>query len=455
MKKITSRTIICLLLALVLLGGLGFFTFNFVRDGADWAMFPSNRHLYNKDGNLKAGRVLDCNGKVLCESGEDGWKYYQGNSDIRKATLHTVGLPDGAIASGAITRFADKLCGYNIVTGAESILPLGRDLHMTIDADVCATAYKALGSHRGCVGVYNYVTGEVICMVSTPTFDPANPPNIAEGDSRYDGVYINRLLSAKFAPGSTFKLLTAAAALENIENVQERTYECTGNRKIGDMVITCPHNHGTEDFERALNQSCNCYFGQLAAELGSDIMNDYVKKAGLTESYSVSGINTKPSTFNFDTDDGALAWSGIGQGEDLVNPCALMVYMGAIGRGGYAAVPQLVEYTSFTDSYMTSFYFVHNTGRMIQESTAAVMQQLMRSNVVNYYGTGNFPGLNICAKSGTAQLDSQQTENAWFAGFLQDEDHPYAFVVLVEEGGSGKDAAGSVANKVLQAAVKD
>jgi peptidoglycan glycosyltransferase len=90
---------------------------------------------------------------------------------------------------------------------------------------------------------------------------------------------------------------------------------------------------------------------------------------------------------------------------------------------------------------------------MIDENTASILKEMMRYNVEDTYGTYNFPDLNICAKSGTAEVGPNETPNAWFAGFLDDPDHPYAFIVLVENGGSGSSVAGSVANKVLQKVV--
>ena len=91
---------------------------------------------------------------------------------------------------------------------------------------------------------------------------------------------------------------------------------------------------------------------------------------------------------------------------------------------------------------------------MIEEDTAEILKNLMRNNVEDNYGTDNFPGLNICAKSGPAEVQKSERPNAWFAGFLDDDDHPYAFIVLVEKGGYGSDVAGSVANEVLQEIVE-
>lgn len=452
MKKITARTVICFILALLLLAGTLFFTFLFFTKGGEWASFPSNRHLY-KDGVLSCGRVLDAEGNILAAY-EDGWQFND-SSSVRKATLHAVGEPSGIIGTGALSQFASKLTGYNLITGASPVFSGGRDLYLTIDADVCSAAYEALNGHKGTVGVYNYKTGEIVCMVSSPSYDPENPPIIEEGDDTYDGVYINRLLSSTFTPGSTFKLITAAAAIDNLPDIYQRTFECSGSTQVGGTTVTCTKAHGTLTFEEALNVSCNGAFAQIATELGSSVMEEYVDKTGLTDQYSINGIMTAASSFDFESEgDAGLAWSGVGQGKDLVNPCALMIFCGAAANGGKAAIPQIIDHTAFHEGVRTSLYIRHNTDQLLEESTADTLKSMMKSDVENNYGLSNFPGLDIGAKSGTAEVDKSKASNAWFTGFLDDDDHPLAFVVMVEGGGSGASTAGRVANTVLQKAVE-
>ncbi len=455
MKKITSRTVICFLLALLLVAGSILFVFRFFKDGSQWVSFPSNKHLYS-DGVLNCGRILDVDGDVLASSGEDGWTYNE-NKNVRCALLHAVGDPSGAIGTGAMTQFASKLTGYNPITGVRTFTSnsKGRDICLTVDADVCATAYKALGSHKGTVGIYNYKSGEIICMVSTPTYDPADPPEIEDGDEKWNGVYINRLLSSKFVPGSTFKLITAAAAIDNIPDISERTFQCTGSTNIGGTTVTCASVHGSLDFNKALAVSCNGFFATLAVEMGSSVMQEYAEKAGLTNTYSINDIPTTPSTFDFQADgDAGLAWSGVGQGKDLVNPCSLMVFCGSVANGGKAAIPQIIDHTAFREGVRTSLYIKHSTPELLSESTSDTLRSMMKQNVADNYGQGNFPNLNIGAKSGTAEVGSDKASTAWFTGFLDDEDHPLAFVVMVEEGGSGAGTAGRIANTVLQKAVE-
>ena len=454
MKKLEKRAIFCLVLAgLLLLSGL-VFTVRFIKDGSTWASFPSNRHLY-RDGVLTAGDIVDRNG-ILLSATENGKRIYNQNRTIRMATLHAVGDPSGQIGTGAQTAFAGKLAGYNVITGA---YPIGgsRDLYLTIDANVCSAAYQALNGRKGTVGVYNYKTGDILCMVSTPAFDPAAAASFDASDPAMEGAYLNRFLSSTFIPGSVFKLVTTAAAIDTVGDLDTRTFHCAGRLDLPGVSITCQRAHGDLSIAHALAVSCNCTFGQLAMELGADTMEQYVEKTGLTKSLSVSGIRTAAGTFSFsDADRSDLAWGGIGQGRDMVNPCSMMVYMGAIANGGAASLPQIVSRFVPAQKFSLPVPVIKpgSTGQLLSVKTADQLRQMMRNNVVSNYGAGNFPGLDLCAKSGTAEVGGGNQPHAWFTGFLQDEAHPYAFIVLVENGGSGASVAGRVANQVLQAAVR-
>ena len=452
MKKIEKRAVICLALVVLLTAGILLFVVRFALYGGQWASFAANRHLYNSSGQLSVGRVLDRDGDVLSWVDEDGNRRYYENATVRKATLHVVGDAQGKIGTGALVAFADRLSGYNLLTGAYSLTREGNDLYLTIDARLNYIAYQAMGGKKGAVAVYNYKTGEILCLMSTPTYDPADPPVISDDDPAYDGVYLNRALSGVFTPGSIFKTVTLTAAIENIPDLFDRTFTCTGSTQVGGQAVTCPHAHGEMDIGGAFANSCNGVFAQLAAELGSDVMTAYVQKAGLTSRYDVDGISTAAGSFDLTgADDNQLGWAGVGQYNDLVNPCGVMVWMGAIGNGGTAAVPRLVLKTE--GGMLPELFVEKQTGTLIDAGTAGTLADLMANNVRQTYGSGRFPNMDLCAKSGTGEVGGGKAPNAWFAGFLRNEDAPYAFAVLVEEGGSGADTAGNVAAQVLAALV--
>lgn len=430
MKKMEGRAIICLALALVLILGMGLFTFRLVTSGSDWASFYANSHVYY-EGQLAVGSVYDRNDVLLLENTSEGPKYNQ-DWAIRNGTLHVVGDKGQNIATAATYAYRSDIIGYNLITGTHgSIFGKGRDLKLTIDADVSAAAYSALGGRNGLVGVYNWRTGEILCMVSSPGFDPLyDVPENPEA-----GTFMNKVISTAKTPGSIFKLVTAAAALEEIDNIQDWHFVCTGSHTIEGEDITCTAVHGYQDLEDALANSCNCAFASLAVEMGPKVMKNAVEEFGLTKPYDINGIKTEAGSFNFDTYNINLGWAGIGQFEDQVNPVSMMVYAGAIAGGGEAAKPHILM---GKDS---------GNVNLLDGGIAMQLDEMMRNNVLMTYGDSNYPGLSLRAKSGTAEGGDGKAPDAWFCGYSGD----YAFIVCVENGGYGSAVAGPVANSVLQA----
>lgn len=431
MKKMEGRAMLCLLLSAVLVIGTVIFGVRFVRDGDEWASFYANAHVYS-GGKLAVGTVYDRNGEILLKNDSEG-PHYNDDSVVRKATMQVVGDPDMNVSTGVNYAFRKEIIGYNILTGSNGFLFAdNREVNLTIDAEVSGVAYEALGNRDGFVGVYNWKTGEIICMVSKPTYDPAYPEQAKDAES---GSYINKVLSAAATPGSTFKLVTTAAAIENKPDLDSWSFRCSGTHIIDGEKVTCQSAHGNVDIYGALSKSCNCAYAALSLELGSDVMNSMVEQLRLTDSYDINGIKSMPGTFNFDTYNINLGWAGVGQFEDKVNPLSMMVYMGSIAGGGSAASPVLKMGSS------------SETVELIDSDTALKMDALMRNNVTSNYGDGNYPGLELRAKSGTAEGGPGRSPDAWFCGYSGD----FAFVVCVEKGGYGSAVAGPVANKVLQA----
>ena len=284
-------------------------------------------------------------------------------------------------------------------------------------------------------------------MVSTPTFDPLYEPEVSEDEE--NSYFFNNFLDGLLTPGSTFKLVTAAAVIENMSDRDSFTYECDGVNQIGEgenARLTDVTEHGEVDFREALAQSCNGAFGALTREVGAKTMAKYAEKAGLTEPVRVDGIETAAGSFDFPKDDDIkLSWAGIGQADDLVNPCAMMVYMGAIANGGEPVQPTLIKSATFIKELTGG----RSLGRYIDSDTAAELKDMMKNNVVENYGEWNFEGMDMYAKSGTAEVGSRNPD-AWFVGFTADEDAPYAFVVWVKEGGFGSEVAAPIAARVIR-----
>lgn len=446
MKRVGNRSRALLILALFVTAGLSFYIYRYFTSGADWASFPSNQAVYS-NGVLKAGTILDRNGVILSEIA-DGSRTYSDNADIRKATLHAVGDLNGNIGTGALTSFIPQLIGYNSLTGIYTRAGGGKNLYLTIDAKLNVVALKAMAGKKGAVGIMNYKTGEILCMVSTPAFDPLNMPDLENSGGKYDGVYINRFISSAYTPGSTFKLVTLAAAIENIPDLYDRVFTCEGGLHVGGDYVKCTKTHGRLSIEDALAVSCNSVFAELALELGADKLDAYAEKFGVTQSMYIDGIQTATGSYQkAEAGTSNLAWSGIGQYNDTVCPSAMLRYVGAIANGGMAVDMSLIHKTGVAGLIPAGSH------RLLNETTAEKIATMMNYDVYKTYGQENFPGLELYAKSGTAEVGGGLPPHAWFAGYITNKDYPLAFVVVVENGGSGSHTAGAVANTVLRAAV--
>lgn len=440
MKQLRRRTVITLVLAGFLVVGLLYFCIQLFAKGNDWVGFFGTTY-------YDSGVIYDVNGVKLYD-GETG--EYAENRATRVSTLHLVG--NRSFGTSLRSALSSRMTGYNPITGTT----LGsHDVTLTVNASLNETAYAALNGRKGVVAVYNYVTGDVRCLVSAPSFDPQNPPADLNENSAYEGAYLNRFFSSTFTPGSIFKVVTTAATLERKSDWEDFRYSCSGSMNIGDDVITCPYAHGQNmDLAQCLATSCNGAYATLALELGATTLDHYMEKAGLQDSLTVCDINTAKGSFEKAPDGSAwLGWSGVGQYKDLVNPCTMMTFMGGIANRGVAVVPKLVEKETLSGSSVpAAFPDGTETYKIYGESTCAKLRELLRNNVTSQYGQSQFGDLAVCAKSGTAEVGGDKQPHAWFTGFIDDESCPLAFVVLVENGGSGANVAGGIAAQVLKQA---
>lgn len=442
------------MLGAVFAAGLVILLISFYKNAETYVMQPVNGHLYKGGVLIGGGNIIDRNGVILSKSG-DGERTYNSASSIRKAMLHTVGDKHGFIATGVQKTFSSELVGYSVFWGVNtSKNGKGSSLKLTLDANVCAAAYDALAGRNGAVGVYNYKTGEMICMVSTPSFDVNNKPaDIADDTSgKYDGIYLNKLLSGLYVPGSVFKVVTAASALENISDIRSRTFVCTGELKLHGGTVICSEVHGTLTFDEALKYSCNSAFAQIAVELGANRLNSTANRLGMTSSLTIDRVNTAKGVFDVSkATESDLGWAGIGQYTTMTNPFAVMTMMGAVANGGTPVQPYFVDSVTNAAGLRTYHGSGENLTNYMSLTTANALQDILRDAVKTYYGESGFEGLAVCGKTGTAEVGGGKSPHAWFAGFSQKSDFPYAFVVVVENGGGGYRAAAPVAAKVLQA----
>ena len=436
MNKLAKRAWFAYFLAAAMLVGVLVIVVRYFVNGPDWMPFQND------------GVIVDRSGTVLMDNTQG--RTLADDATVRASMLQILGDNEGYITPYLLNEYGDELAGFNRISGTRHMGDGEGRMTLTLSASVQRAALNALNGQHGTVGVYNYKTGEILCAVTSPSYDPDNIPDIAGDETGdYDGVYLNRFFDAAYTPGSIFKLATSAAALEADAASKDQTYTCTGETIIGGQEIICMGEHGTLSMTQALAHSCNVYYGELAAALGKDKLQAAADRLGLNGTLRCDGYTARSTVDLSDADEGSVAWAGIGQYTDQVTALQFLRFMGVIAGGGEAAEPYLMQKISRAGQTVYEAK-TETTGQLLSAETATTLGGMMRSAVVNQYGAWQFGALTVCAKSGTAERENGPAD-AMFAGFVQDEAYPLAFVVFAEQGGSGSQIAAPIAAKVLTA----
>jgi penicillin-binding protein 2 len=366
----------------------------------------------------------------------------------------------------------------------------GLDLRLTIDMDMMRSAERAFRGHpSGAVVVVDVQTGRVRAMYSKPSYDlnemssglsRARAQEILENPFR---PLIDKTTYESYFPGSTFKPISALAALQdNIMPASTRS-DCPGYYELGKRRFRCSHVHGEVDMHYALVESCNVYFYRLAEQVGIDRLANYAKEFGLGEKTGI-GINTEASGFvptrdwyaknhNGHYQRGFTLNTAIGQGDTRVTLIQLALVYAAIASGGTLYVPQLVERVEQADGTVVE-EFPPRIRRHIDVDPAylAYVTEGLLGVVNDHKGTAyeaRIPGgVLVAGKTGTAEVNKHklfnpkedprrawydQRPHSWFAGFAPADKPELAIVVLVEHGGTGGRYAAPIATQMLQDAL--
>lgn len=463
MKKMTQRAIAVLLLASAVICGMIVYVIRYVDEGRDWALY------FARSNTRSSGRLLDRNGYDLAYfTGYEN--LFSDDAQTRTANYHVTGDYWGRTGAGVLQRYWSKMQSFDLINGTtreehsvmqlnidsylnriiylslnrlEKPLPKGvepmpllDDFGFPVLDEEGREVFPEPEKCNGAVLICNYMTGELLGLVSTPSVDPMDdvtPPA--------DGAYINRCLSASFIPGSVFKLITAAAAIENLPEIYDMSFYCEGSTLIAGVPVTCMAAHGTQNFDQTLANSCNCAYAKIAIMLGQDTLARYVRSYGFLDRQSLGDISTAAGSFPLEfVGDPELGWAGIGQSTDLICPYNMLRFVCAIANEGVVKEPKIVR-----DGYAPT------ETRLIEAETARRLKEMMAYNVsYGYDGANMFAGLPaMCAKTGTAEL-GDGTTHAWFVGFLDDAERPWAFVTFVEQGGSGLSVAGGLTKSILK-----
>lgn len=362
----------------------------------------------------------------------------------------------------------------------------GKKVYLTLDVALQEAAEQAFGEQSGAAVTLDVNTGEVLAMVSRPGFDPSL---FASGISAADWKVLstdplhplqNRAIQGQYPPGSTFKIVTAVAALEAEVATPATTVTCEGKMTLGDREIRCwkKEGHGSVDLKKALRESCDIWFYQVGLRLGIDRLSTLALDLGLgkTLDFPLDGekkglIPTrqwKKRRFGQGWYDGETAIAAIGQGYVLTTPLQLAVMTAAVANGGSVLQPQVVQRIEELDG--TEFFALQpKVLRKLDLSAAnlAAVRRGLEAVVNDPGGTAaicRLAEVRVAGKTGTAQVvkrkddkDKSVTEDprefrdhALFVAYAPAERPQVAVAVVVEHGGHGGSAAAPVARAILR-----
>ncbi|MBD9703634.1 penicillin-binding transpeptidase domain-containing protein [Streptomyces caniscabiei] len=398
-----------------------------------------------------------------------------------------------------VTGFASQVYGTTFLEHAEdsvldgsdpllSFLPLWNDITRdrnaggsvvtTIQEAAQRAAYLGLGTRRGAVAALEPATGRVLALVSRPSYDPGalsgNGREAAEAWARLNGdasrPMLNRAVRQTYPPGSTFKVVTAAAALDTgvVEDLDAPTRSPDPYTLPGTTTSLSNEVEGCENasLRYAFEWSCNTVFAKLGVDVGLDAMSDTARAFGFNDAGLRIPFSVAPSSFDTEMDRAQLALSSIGQYDTRATPLQMALVAAAVADGGSVRPPYLVERITTASGRTVAGSGTHTPRQAMDPTTARRLRDLMRGVVEN--GTGANAALRnatVGGKTGTAQhgLGNSGTPFAWFVGWARSDgamETEVAVAVVVEDAEavrgdiSGGGDAAPIAREVMRAVLK-
>lgn len=431
--------------------------------GNRWFTYAKNPRVRAQKQNVIPGDILDRSGVVLSTSilSEDGeaTRVYQSDETARRAVVHLLGDAEGQVANGVESFQTAYLYGFQtgiwerlqaLVTGEKR---RGDNVTLTVDSALCTRILRSFNRRAsgksGAAVVMNYQTGEILAMVSLPTFDPLNTAAVSSSSD----AFWNRVLQNQYTPGSTFKVITAAAELRSNPSAQTMSFSCTGALSVNGQVIHDygSASHGAINLKTAFIRSCNNAFAQYALTLGDKTLRETAERFGFNDNFLFRDLVVENSAYPTENRDAFnIAMSGFGQSAITATPMHLCMIAAAVANDGVMMEPILIQRVTSPSGAVryTQSSRVYRTP--LTQEEAAVLTSYMRAVVTSGTGTrAAVSGLSICGKTGSAEtsLYGRDVTNGLFIGFSQEL--PYAVCVVVEDIADGQ-GGGSTAAPIAQ-----
>lgn len=470
-NRLTRTVFLFTALFAVLIGNI---TYIQVIKASEYQDMPSNNHTINKARFIKRGSIITADGLTLAESIQQADGTYARSYPNGNLAAHVVGYYSQQYGTMGIENTQnDTLTGskdysswQNALNSLAGISEPGNSVQLTIDSRIQRAAEQALAGRVGAIVALDPRSGAVLAWASAPTFDNTNIQAAIEAANASGGAdtsMYDRATLALYTPGSTFKVLTLASALENGLATLDTTYDSPGRMEIGgaDVVSIGERGHGTISLAKAFALSSNTVFGQVADGLGAEKLVatarafGYGQQLGLDFTTAASVMPNPEEMTEWE-----LAWAGagqpVGQGhtpgpQATVMQNALMA--ATIANNGIAMNPYVVSQILAPDGTVLKTTRGRSLGQAVSSGTAAQVKQAMLDVVQN--GTGSaaaIAGVKVAGKTGTAETNNANA-NSTFVGFAPYDTPTVAIAVVIEQNAKGEESAAAVGGQVLRAAL--
>lgn len=470
-NRLTRTVFLFTALFAVLIGNI---TYIQVIKASEYQDMPSNNHTINKARFIKRGSIITADGLTLAESIQQADGTYARSYPNGNLAAHVVGYYSQQYGTMGIENTQnDTLTGskdysswQNALNSLAGISEPGNSVQLTIDSRIQRAAEQALVGRVGAIVALDPRSGAVLAWASAPTFDNTNIQAAIEAANASGGTdtsMYDRATLALYTPGSTFKVLTLASALENGLATLDTTYDSPGRMEIGgaDVVSIGERGHGKISLAKAFALSSNTVFGQVADGLGAEKLVatarafGYGQQLGLDFTTAASVMPNPEEMTEWE-----LAWAGagqpVGQGhtpgpQATVMQNALMA--ATIANNGIAMNPYVVSQILAPDGTVLKTTRGHSLGQAVGSGTAEQVKQAMLDVVQN--GTGSaaaIAGVKVAGKTGTAETNNANA-NSTFVGFAPYDTPTVAIAVVIEQNAKGEESAAAVGGQVLRAAL--
>ena len=467
-NKIKNRPIVfsTYLMVLVFLCMFGYIVYYMSNKAERTVANASNQRQDSFADFVKRGDIITSDGTVVAttEVSEDGKekRVYPYNGMF----AHVVGYNDYGRAGVELSANFTLLRSHvglddQIKNDLSETKNPGDNVILNLDYNLQKTAAESLGSARGAVVVLDASTSKVLAMYSSPSFDPNNMEAVWETAHTEEGessaILLNRATQGLYAPGSTYKVITAMEYIREHPDYESYSHVCNGTDIYNSVSIRCSNStaHGAVDLKTSLARSCNTSFADIGVNyLNIDSLADFSEELLYNKDIPFEGDASKPVfKLTGESDKSYIPQTVIGQGDTLTTPLHNVLIMQAIANGGYMMEPGLIDRVEDAEGDLVKKYKPKSYGQVIEPEVTRdiipMLEEVCNTGTASQFMAGK--SYTVAGKTGTAEYDNNGNCNSWFVGFSSKDKPDIVVSVVVEDYTSNQISGTSVASRIMDA----